>query len=48
MRTQIWIIAAAFIIFGAVAWLFTTWSPSYLGLIGMGAIMVVIGWFGPK
>ena len=37
MRTQIRIIALAFIAFGIIAWIGTkTFSPAYLGLMGFG------------
>jgi hypothetical protein len=48
MRTQIWIIATAFIIFGIVAWIVTSWSPSYLGLIFIGGVMFLLGWLSTK
>ena len=49
MRTQVWIIGAAFAIFGAVAWIFgQTFSPAYVGLILTGVACFVIGLLGAK
>ena len=48
MRTQIWLIGGAFAVFGAIAWIFTFFSPAYLGLIGVGVIAFVIGLFAAK
>lgn len=48
MRTQIWIIAVAFAVFGAIAWVITSWSPSYLGLIALGVVLFVLGWLSSK
>jgi membrane-bound ClpP family serine protease len=44
MRTQVWIIGAAFALFGVVGWAFQgTFSPAYVGLILTGAACFVIG-----
>jgi hypothetical protein len=49
MRTQIWIIASAFFIFGVIGWIGTqSYSPSYIGLMLFGLVAFLIGWFGPK
>lgn len=45
MRTQIWIIGAAFAVFGVIAWVATFYSPVYVGLILMGLILIVVGFF---
>jgi len=43
MRTQIWIIALMFIVFGVVAWVFTFFSLSYVGLILVGVAGLILG-----
>lgn len=43
MRTQIWIIALMFIVFGVVAWVFTFFSLSYVGLIIGGIALLILG-----
>ncbi len=43
MRTQIWIIALMFIVFGVVAWVFTFFSLSYVGLILAGVAGLILG-----
>jgi hypothetical protein len=49
MRTQIWIIASAFFIFGIIAWVGTqTYSPAYIGLMLFGLVSFAIGLFGAK
>lgn len=48
MRTQIWIIAAAFVLFGVAAWVITSWSPTYLGLVVMGGVLFFLGWLATK
>jgi hypothetical protein len=49
VRTQIWMIAAAFAIFGVIAWIVTGfWSPAWVGLILMGIAGFVIGLFTGK
>jgi hypothetical protein len=49
MRTQIWIIATAFVIFGVIGWAGTqTYSPAYIGLMLFGLVAYIIGWFGGK
>jgi hypothetical protein len=48
MRTQIWIIAAAFSLFGAIAWILTFFSPAYVALIAMGFVLFIIGAFSSK
>lgn len=49
MRTQIWIVAAAFAIFGVIAWIVTGFfSPAWLGLIGFGVAGFVIGFLSSK
>ena len=46
MRTQIWMIAGAFAIFGLIAWLVTGFfSPAWLGLMAFGLVGFVIGLF---
>lgn len=48
MRTQIWIVAGAFAVFGAIAWAFTFYSPAYVGLIGIGIVGIILGFLAPK
>lgn len=48
MRTQIWIVGAAFALFGAIAWALTFFSVAYLGLIGFGIVAIIIGARAPK
>jgi hypothetical protein len=49
MRTQVWIIGAAFAVFGAVAWIVQqTFSPAYVGLILTGVACFIIGSFAGK
>jgi hypothetical protein len=43
MRTQAAIIGIAFIIFGGLAWAFTSYSPAYIGLMGFGVAALLIG-----
>ncbi|MGI8968583.1 MAG: hypothetical protein ACR2GA_05705 [Chloroflexota bacterium] len=45
MRTQIWIIGGAFTLFGVLAWVFTYYSPTYIGLILFGVVLFFIGLF---
>lgn len=48
MRTQIWIIGAAFAIFGIIAIITNQFSLSYIGLVMFGIFAIVIGAFSPK
>jgi hypothetical protein len=46
MRTQIWIIGAAFAVFGVVGWvIMQAFSPVYLGLMATGLAVIVGGTF---
>jgi hydrogenase/urease accessory protein HupE len=45
MRAQIWIIGGSFVLFGLIALVMTKWSPSYLGLIVMGVVAILMGYF---
>ena len=45
MRLQIWIIGGAFIVFGIVAWVFTFFSLTYVGLILVGIAALILGAF---
>jgi len=49
MRTQIWILAASFFIFGIIAWVFLReFSLTYLGLMMIGVAGFVMGLFSEK
>ena len=44
MRTQIWMIGAAFFAFGLIAWIFLReFSLAYLGLMMFGVAAFVLG-----
>jgi hypothetical protein len=45
MRTQIWIIAGAFVLFGIMGWAaIGTYSPTYLVLMAFGGVCLLLGW----
>jgi hypothetical protein len=49
MRLQIWIVGAAFAIFGVIAWIVTGFfSVAYIGLILFGAVAIILGYFSGK
>jgi hypothetical protein len=49
VRTQIWIVGAAFAIFGVIAWIVTGFfSPSWIGLIVIGVVSFIIGLYSGK
>jgi hypothetical protein len=44
MRTQVWIIAAAFFVFGVLGWVLEgRFSPVFLGLMGIGIAGFILG-----
>ena len=45
MGTQVAIIGLAFIIFGALAWIFGSFSIAYVGLMLFGLAALAIGFF---
>lgn len=49
MRTQVWILAASFIVFGIIGWiLLQQFSLAYVGLITFGVLCFIVGALAPK
>ncbi len=48
MRTQIWIIAGSFVVFGLIALIFTGFSLAYIGLMLFGLAGFLLGFIGTK